>query len=317
MRILVLEPENYSPEALAILGEAGELSFGPLSRGELLARLPEVDVLVIRLAHAIDREVLDHAPRLKAIVSPTTGLDHIDLTEAEARGVRVTSLRGEVDFLRSIPATAELTWGLLLALVRNIPGAFQSVQAGQWDRDSYKGHDLAGRALGIAGLGRIGEKIARYAQAFGMRVVAFDPRKTEWMDGIERVHSLRELCATSQVLCVHVPLNEETRGLIGAAEMATLPTGALLVNTARGEVLDEDALLDALESGHLAGAALDVIHNERGERSQRLLDYARKHDNLIITPHIGGATYESMAATEIFVARKLREFLAGREESKA
>jgi len=316
-RILNLEPDNYSAEALAILQSIGKVDSGPLTRLELLARVHEYEILIVRLAHQIDNEIIDRAGRLKVIVTATTGLDHIDMACAEARNIEVLSLRGETEFLRGIPATAEHTWALLLALVRRIPSAFQSVLAGEWHRDRFKGHDLAGKTLGILGLGRIGEMVARYGQAFGMRVIAYDPYRRDWLPGVERTASQDNLLRQSQVLCLHVPLNEETTNLLGAAELAQLPLGAILVNTARGQVLDEAALLDALASGRLAGAALDVLWDERAASPNRsaLVQYARAHDNLLITPHIGGATYESMAATEIFMARKLKAFLESQQGS--
>ncbi len=308
--ILNLEPENYSPRARAILDALGEVREGPLTRAALLDALADVDVLIVRLAHQIDAEVLAAAPRLRAIVSATTGLDHIDLDAAARQGVTVLSLKGETEFLRTIPATAEHTWALLLALVRRIPPAFASVLRGEWERDRFKGHDLAGRRLGILGLGRIGEKIARYGQAFGMEVAAYDPFRADWPPSVRRLENMADLLAASEVLSVHVPLNESTVHLLGADELARLPRGALLVNTARGQILDEAALLAALESGHLGGAALDVLWDERGRVAESpLLAYARQHENLLITPHIGGATYESMAMTEIFMAQKLRRFL--------
>ena len=310
LRILNAEPENYSPAARTILDRLGTVTDGPLLRPELIARLPDFDVLIVRLGHQVDREVLDHGPRLKAIVSATTGLDHIDTAFAGEKGIAVLSLRGETEFLRSVPATAELTWALLLALVRNLPGAFQSVLNGEWNRDRFKGHDLAGKRLGILGLGRIGEKVARYGLAFGMKVIAYDPFRSGWMDGVEKAATLPDLLAQSDVLSVHIPLNEQTVRLVTAAELACLPAGAVLVNTSRGPVLAEPALLAALESGRLAGAALDVLAGERAAPAQSpLLAYARTHSNLVLTPHIGGATYESMAATEIFMARKLQTFL--------
>ena len=264
VRILNAEPDRYSPEARVILEQIGTVDNGPLTRGELLARLPEYDVLIVRLAHQIDAEVLARGERLRAIVSATTGLDHIDLAEAEQRGVAVLSLRGETEFLRSIPATAELAWALLLGLVRRLPQAYASVLRGEWNRDAFRGHDLCGRSLGILGLGRIGEKVARYGLAFGMRVLAYDPTRDPWMEGVERANTMDELLAASEVLSIHVPLNERTEGLIGRRELALLPPGALLVNTARGAVLQREALLEALESGRLGGAALDVLWDERG-----------------------------------------------------
>ena len=310
-RILNAEPDKYSHQAFEILASLGEVTDGSLTRSELLIRIPEFDVLIIRLDHQIDSEILNHAARLKAIVTATTGLDHIDVACAEAKNIKVLSLRGETEFLRGIPATAEHTWALLLALARRIPAATQSVLAGEWQRDRFKGHDLAGKTLGILGLGRIGEMVASYGQVFGMHVVAYDPYRKNWPPEVERFISQGDMLRQSQVLCLHVPLNEETTNLLGASELAQLPPRALLVNTARGQIIDEAALLSALERGHLAGAALDVIWDERagGPKRSPLVQYARTHDNLLITPHIAGATYESMAATEIFMARKLRTYL--------
>jgi len=310
-RILNLEPESYSAEALAILQSLGRVDNGPLTRLELLVRLHEYEMLIVRLAHQVDQEIFDHASSLKAIVTATTGLDHIDMAYAETKNIKVLSLRGETEFLLSIPATAEHTWALLLALVRRIPAAFQSVLAGEWERDRFKGHDLAGKKLGILGLGRIGEMVARFGQAFNMRVISYDSYRRDWLPGVDRALDMKTLLRQSQVLCVHVPLNEETENLLGASELAQLPPGALLVNTSRGQIIDEAALLSALEQGQLAGAALDVIWDERiaGPSRSELVQYARTHENLLITPHIAGATFESMAATEIFMARKLRTFL--------
>lgn len=314
-RILNAEPENYSQQAVEMLRQTGQVRLEQQDRAGLLAAVADVDALIIRLAFQIDEQVFAAAPHLRAVVSATTGLDHIDLAAAERHGVKVLSLRGEEEFLRSIPATAELTWGLLLSLTRNIPAAFGSVLEGNWQRDRYKGHDLAGRRLGILGLGRIGQMVARYGQAFRMKVLAYDPISTRRMPGVTQMDSMDDLLRQSDIFSIHVPLNSSTVGLIGKKELALLPAGALMINTSRGDILDENALADALESGRIAGAALDVLSNERSEAlgSSGLIRYARTHSNLILTPHIGGATYESMAATEIFMAKKLIEFLESLE----
>jgi D-3-phosphoglycerate dehydrogenase len=167
--------------------------------------------------------------------------------------------------------------------------------------------------LGILGLGRIGEKIARYGVAFEMPVFAFDPLRPDWVEGVARCESLDQLLARSDVFCIHVPLNGATRGMIGRRELERLPVGAWVVNTARGECLDEDALVDLLASGRIGGGALDVLCDERGGddlASRRAVAYARAHSNLLITPHIGGATVESMAATEVFIAQRIAKVLA-------
>ena len=313
LRILNAEPDGYSAAARAILEEIGPVTEAPLSRAEMLAQLPAYDVLIVRLAHQIDRAVLNAGTRLKAVVSATTGLDHIDTEYAASKGVAVLSLRGETAFLDSVWATAEHTWALLLAVLRRIPQAAASVRAGHWDRDLFRGSELAGKRLGIVGLGRVGRKVARYGLAFGTDVAAYSMQTEPWVDGVARMPSLPALLQRSDVLSIHVPLNDETDGLIGARELELLPRGAVLVNTARGRIVDEAALVQALETGRLAAAALDVVDQEREAAARNagpLLAYARRHDNLLITPHIAGATHESMASTEVFMARKLKAFLA-------
>lgn len=325
LRILNVEPEGYSDDARAILEEVGRVTAEPLSRAEMLAQLPGYDVLIVRLAHQVDREVIDAGRRLKVVVSATTGLDHIDTGYAASKGIAVLSLKGETAFLDSIWATAEHTWALLLAVLRRIPQAAASVRAGHWDRDLFRGNELAGKRLGILGLGRVGRKVARYGLAFGMDVAAYSLNAEPWVDGVARLPSLTALLAHSQVLSIHVPLNDETTGLIGARELKELPQDAVLVNTARGGIIDEVALVEALETGRLVAAALDVVDQERDPAARNagpLLAYARRHENLLLTPHIGGATRESMAGTEIFMARKLKAYcsanqaVAGFEQAK-
>lgn len=310
MRVLNAEPYGYSSQAREILLEVGELVEISLTTNELKAMIADFDVLIVRLGFQIDRAVIDAGERLKVIVTATTGLDHIDIEYAHAKGIKVLSLRGELDFLRSIVATAEHTWGLLLALTRRIPWAFDSVRSGDWNRDLFRGNDLRGKRLGVLGLGRIGEKVANYGLAFGMRVSAYDPFNSLWIDGVERCISLEQLCAQSDVLSMHVPLDSSTHKLLDQKLIYTMPEGALVLNTSRGQILDEVALLHALEAGHLGGAAVDVLTTERSSELSSLVSYAQTHDNLLITPHIGGATQEAMADTEIFMAKQLQKWCA-------
>ncbi len=312
IRILNLEPKGYSPRARSILQQLGEIREGPLTRHELMRALPEVDVLLVRLGHSIDRDVIESSHSLRAIVSATTGLDHIDVDAATERGVAVLSLQGEAEFLRTVHATAEHTWALLLSLRRLIVPAALSVRQGEWDRERFTGRELHGTRLGLLGLGRIGTKVAEYGRAFGMEVSAYDPFVVDWPDGVLRIDSLAKLLAESDVLSVHIPLNEQTSNLLDAERLALLPRGAVVVNTSRGEIIDENALADALEQRRLAGAALDTVHHERDSAlrtSSRLMAIARNADYLLITPHIGGAAEESIAKTELFMARKLARFL--------
>jgi len=312
LRILNLEPKGYSATARAVLQQLGVISEGPLTRDELMRAVAEVDVLVVRLGHAIDRAIIESSRTLRVIVSATTGLDHIDVEAARERGITVLSLQGETEFLRTVHATAEHTWALLLSLRRRVVPAALSVRRGEWDRDRFTGRELNGARLGILGLGRIGGKVAGYGLAFGMQVSAYDPYVQEWPEGISRAESLPDLLSESDVLSIHIPLNEETSNLLNAERLALLPSGAVLVNTSRGEIIDENALADALEQGRLGGAALDTVCNERDatlRTSGRLMAVAPDADYLLTTPHIGGATQESMAKTELFMARKLARFL--------
>ncbi len=314
LRIVVAESDGFSPVAAERLRGLGEAVFADADRAELPALVRDADVLWVRLRHRIDADALAAAPRLRAIVSPTTGLNHIDLDEAARRGVAVLSLRGETEFLRTVRATAEHTVALLLALVRRLPAACEHVREGGWNRDAFRGGELYGKTAGVVGYGRLGRIVADYLGAFGMRVLATDPhvRPDEAEPGVELVPPAR-LLSEADVVTLHVNLTADTEGFFGAEQMGRMKPGALLVNTARGELLDEAALLEALEQGRLAGAALDVLADERsgGMAGRPLVEYARTHDNLIITPHIGGATRESMANTEIFMAGRLAEFLHG------
>jgi D-3-phosphoglycerate dehydrogenase len=313
-RVVLAEPLHYSPDARATLATLGALVEGPFDRAGLLDAVADADVLVVRLGHQIDAEVLAAAPHLRLIGSPTTGTDHIDLDAAAARGVQVVTLRGETEFLSRVRATPEHTWALLLALVRKLPAAAAASLAGPWDRDAFRGTELAGKRLGIFGFGRVGRIVATYGTAFQMSVAAYDTAPAPAPD-VAMVGSLPELLERTDALLVHVPLDASTEGAIGARELALLPPGAVLVNTARGAIVDERAVVEALRSGHLAGAAVDVLDGERadgGLASSPLLRYAREHPTrAIVTPHIAGATWESMHRTEVFLAERLRELVSG------
>ncbi len=306
------EPENYSEEARSILNQLGILVEIPANRQALLQEVERADVLIVRLGHQVDDEVFRAGQHLKAVVTATTGLDHIDLDAAKRSRVEVLSLRGERAFLDTITATAEHTWGLLLSLVRYIPWAHEHVCQGYWDRDLFKGRELAGKTLGIVGYGRLGRMVARYGLAFGMPVYVSDPSKPTDTD--VTYASLHELLSQSDVVSLHVPLSPSTEGMIGEAELGRMRPGAWLINTSRGVIIDEAALLRHLASNRLGGAALDVMAEESGHDSKWVADsplikYARDNRNLLITPHVGGATHDSMRRTEDFMAHKLRSWV--------
>jgi D-3-phosphoglycerate dehydrogenase / 2-oxoglutarate reductase len=314
--ILNAEPGRFSPRAKAALRALGEVAEHEADRAYLLANAGLYDVLFIALRNVIDREILSRAARLRCIVTPTTGLNHVDVGAARERRVAVLSLQGETAFLENIGATAELAWGLLLALVRRIPAAHGSVLRGDWNRDAFYGAQLRDKTLGVAGYGRLGKMVAAYGRAFGMRVVAFDRDTTARTAEVEFM-GLEELLRQSDVISIHLSLNDQTRRLFDSSRLRGAKPGALLINTARGEIVDEAALVEALESGRLAGAAVDVMAGEATldaawlARSP-LAAYARTHSNVLITPHIGGVTHESVEATNLFMIEKLQRYLDGK-----
>jgi D-3-phosphoglycerate dehydrogenase len=254
------------------------------------------------------------APNLRAIATPTTGLNHIDLAEAEKLGIRVISLQGETDFLQNVYATAEHTVALILSLTRHLPAAHQHVINGHWNRDLFIGNELHGKTAGVIGYGRLGRMVAKYLQIFGMRVSVTDIKSVDQVEhpDIESV-SLHQLLRTSDVVTVHVPLSDQTTGFLSKREFACMKPGSWFINTARGELVDESALLDALRKGPLAGAALDVLADEYSSSlgENLLIRYAQQHQNLLITPHIGGCTTESREKTEHFLATRVVEFISG------
>ncbi|MDO8470758.1 MAG: NAD(P)-dependent oxidoreductase, partial [bacterium] len=297
IRILNLEPKGYSQKATAVLKEFAEVEEGPLTHEELMENIARFNALIVRFGHGIiGQELMGRGKLLKAIGSATTGLNHIDLDVAKERNIAVLSLQGETEFLQDIHATPEHTWALLLSLIRNIPDAVMHVREGGWDRDLFKGTELHEKTLGIVGFGRVGSKLAKYAQSFGMEVLAHDEREVSAPDYVTFV-PLEELFKRSDVVSVNVPYNDATHHMIGQDAIALMKKGVILVNTSRGEVLDENALLKALESKHIGGSALDVLEGEHSKEKgwvmqNPLVEYTRSHHNLLITPHIAGATAE-------------------------
>jgi D-3-phosphoglycerate dehydrogenase len=310
--ILNAEPGRLSSTARLALRELAVVDEIEADRRFLLKNIHKYNCLFIGLRNIIDNDILIRAKELQCIVTPTTGLNHIDMKVAAERGVTVLSLRGETEFLASVSATAELAWGMLLALVRKIPAAHRSVISGEWDRNQFYGNELRGRTLGIIGLGRLGRMINTYGLAFGMKILGNDISHTS-LPGVDFVE-LDELLERSDVISVNLALTEETIGLLGYREFSLMKRGAFLINTARGEILDETAFLESLKSGHIAGAAVDVLSAETSGKQNwlnesKLHAYARDHNNLLITPHIGGVTYESVDKTNSFIIEKLARYL--------
>lgn len=297
------EPAGYSPRAKALWDSVGDYYASSLDDPAMADVRASTTILIVRLGRRIDGAVLDAFPKLRWLVSATTGLDHVDQETLEKRGVELISLRGETEFLGTIPSTAEHTIALLLALLRRLPAAAASVAAGEWQRDRFRGRQLKGRNLGLVGLGRTGRMVAGYAEAFGMRVGYYDPYVAD--PGRRRFESLHELLRNSEIVSMHVHLDEATRGMVGAAELAQMPMGGWLLNTSRGALLDESAVVASLRSGHLAGVAVDVLDGElSGVTGNPLWRAAREGLPVLITPHVGGATTDAMHQCEEFIAHR-------------
>jgi D-3-phosphoglycerate dehydrogenase / 2-oxoglutarate reductase len=288
-RVLVSDP--LSAAALETLraapGVAVEVRLG-LTEAGLLPLVSDIEAWIVRGATKVTRRLMESAPRLRWVARAGAGLDNIDVAAAKERGVQVLNVPGA-----NAVAVAELVFGFLLGLLRKIPAADASVRRGEWDKSRFMGRELRGKTLGIVGLGKIGRAVARRARGFEMTCVGHDPLVPEAEIRAMEVEALAldALLARSDIVTLHVPLTPETKGMIGRAQLARMTRGAVLVNAARGGLVDEVALLAALESGALSGAGLDVFADEPPKGSPLL-----SHPRLILTPHIGAATVEAQEA---------------------
>jgi len=272
-----------------------------LDTAGLRAALAEADGIVIRSGTTLTPEVLRDQPRLKVIVRAGVGVDNIDVPTATRQGVVVMNTPGG-----NTVSTAEHTMALLLALSRNVSKADASLKAGKWDRNKFTGTQLGGKTLGVVGLGRVGLAVAKRAQGFDMEVIGFDPflsheRASEY--GIESV-ALDDLWGRCDFITMHTPLSDETRNIISAAALAKVKPGVRIVNCARGGLIDEAALLEALNSGRVAGAAIDAFDPEPPPADHQLV----KHPNVLVTPHLGASTEEAQVSVAVEAARLLIDF---------
>ena len=268
---------------------------------ELIADVADADALVVRSATKVTRDVIAAAPNLRAIARAGTGVDNVDVAAASQRGIVVMNAPGA----NSI-SVAELTMALLLSLARKIPAADASMKQGKWDKKSFLGEEVRGKTLGLVGLGRIGQEVARRARAFEMQIIAHDPFINAAVANDLRIElvSLDDLCARADYVSLHMPVTAETRHIFNAARLAACKKGLRLINTARGELIDEDALADAIESGHIGGAALDVFQEEptRNHRLQML-------PQVVASPHIAASTREGQELVGVETATALRDYL--------
>lgn len=308
----VLVSDDLSAEAVRILEGAGlavDVKVG-LKPDELERIIGDYDALAVRSATKVTAKLLEKAERLKVIGRAGVGVDNVDLDAATRRGIVVMNTPGG-----SSTTVAELALAMILALSRHLAVATASVKAGKWEKKKFQGHELAGKTLGVVGIGNIGSVLVDRARALKMRVVAYDPFISPEaaaklgatlvdLDGVWR---------EADVISIHVPLTEKTKNLVNAQSLAKMKKGALLVNCARGGIVDERALADALASGHLGGAALDVFEKEPPAADHPLF----KLDHVVVTPHIGASTEEAQAAVAVAIAEQLAAYLNAGEVKNA
>jgi phosphoglycerate dehydrogenase-like enzyme len=299
------------PQAIKDLEAVGKVIHAEPSLDAVKDVLPQATAYLASASLIVDGKFLDVAQKLRVIGSPSTGTDHLDLDEIRARGVIVYDIAKEYDLLNKFTATSELAFGLLLSVVRNISLGREKVLDGKWEREKLKGFQLAGKTIGIIGVGRLGSISAKIANGFGMRILGFDPFKKD-NELVEYV-TMRDLLQKSDVVFVHVHLKPDTVGLIGKSEFDLMKSTSVIINTSRGKIIDEEALLSALVNQKIAGAALDVIDGEWLNREQllkhKLVKHAQKSNNLLIVPHIGGSTNESIILARNFMAKKISNYL--------
>jgi D-3-phosphoglycerate dehydrogenase / 2-oxoglutarate reductase len=301
-RILIAEP--LAEAGVELLRAHHEVDArDATTREELLAAVGDVDALVVRSATRVDAEVLEAGRNLKVVGRAGIGLDNVDVAAATRLGVMVVNAPQS-----NVISAAEHTVALILAQARNIPQAHDALREGRWERGRFQGAELYGKTLGIVGLGRVGALVAQRLNAFGMRLLAYDPyvsRDRAAQMGVELV-SLADVLASADIVTIHLPKTPDTTGLIGETELAAMKPGARLVNTARGGIVDEAALAKAVGDGQLAGAALDVFAEEPTTDSPLF-----ELEGVVVTPHLGASTTEAQDKAGIAIAEQLLLALAG------
>ncbi|HNV00034.1 MAG TPA: phosphoglycerate dehydrogenase, partial [Verrucomicrobiota bacterium] len=305
MKVIICDP--VSPKGVALLQQRAEFKVQVLEKrlpeAELIPVVADAVALVVRSETKVTQAVLEAAPRLKVVGRAGVGVDNVDVEAATQRGVVVMNTPGG-----NTISTAELTFSMLMALARRIPQAHMSMASGQWNRKSFQGTELYTKTLGILGLGRIGSEVARRAIAFGMRVIAYDPYLTlsrAMALQVEVVENVFDLYPQVDFLTVHMPMSDETRGMVDAEAFARMKRGVRVLNCARGGIINEADLRVALESGQVAGAALDVYETEPLPKDSPL----RTLPQVILTPHLGASTDEAQDNVGIEVAEAVTEYL--------
>lgn len=299
----VLVSDKIAPEGLSPLLQSDQITVVEKNVAEA-ADLDSYDALLVRSATKVTEEVMEKMPKLKIIGRAGVGVDNIDIPAATKRGITVVNAPAG-----NTIATAELTFGLMLALVRKICAANASIRKGEWNRAAFQGTELAGKTLGVIGFGRIGSEVAKRAKAFDMNVLAYSPTLTQ--ERAEKVgakaSNLNDILSSADIITLHLPATPETNGMVNAELLKKMKPGVLLINTARGTLINQAALKQALETGHVAGAAVDVYPQEPPENYELM-----QMDQVVATPHIAASTKEAQLKVAFVVAEEVLNFANGK-----
>ncbi len=311
--VLYTGPEHSLAIIKSLLGSKFVIEWTEAEAEKLYPKFRKCSVFLdASMKVPISAAEIEEACNLKLVVTATTGANHIDQNALNLKNIPLLTLKGQKEILRNLTPAAEHSWLLLMACARQLRGAIHHVESGEWNRVEFPGRILKGKTIGIIGLGRIGSWMARYASAFDMKIMAYDPYLDKYPEGIIP-KDLRALVESSDFITLHVNLNEETKGLLSANIIEKFKSGCIFINTSRGELVDEHALVEALKRDKIAVLGVDVLSDESQIELNPIWQYAQDHYNVIITPHIGGFSPEAVDKVVEFSCNRILDFF---EEKK-
>jgi len=305
MKILCLTPIKHLDGIYEYLETFGEVDYRPNMNDFDFSfiDIDKYDVIFCnpnKQNYKLDKDILTNFNG--TILTASTGLNHIDINYCNEKGIKVMSHKDDMELLNELPSTAELAFGLMSSMLRNIPSSFEDVKVGGWDYDMHMGHQLKGKTIGIIGYGRLGKMMSKYCEAFGMEVLKYDPYV------IKSGYHLDYILKNSDIISLHVHANNETRHIIDKKVLGKMKNNSYIVNTSRGEIVNEHDIVDCLKSGKLKGYATDVIEDEYGNRYKSpILNGVKKGLNILVTPHVGGMTWEGQQKAYKWSINKLEK----------
>ena len=304
MKILCLTPIKHLDGIYEYLNSFGRIDYLPDSPANMIRDTVSIlnyDVIFCnpnKQNYKLDEYILKHFNG--TILTASTGLNHIDIDYCNEKGIKVMSHKEDMELLNELPSTSELAFGLMSSMLRNIPSGFDDVKNGGWDYDKFMGHQLKGKTIGLIGYGRLGKMMYNYCDAFGMNIFIYDP--------YEGFNEFDTLLKQSDIISLHVHANDETRHMINKKTLGKMKNNSYIVNTSRGEIVNEHDIVDALRSGKLKGYATDVIEDEYGNRENSpILKGIKEGLNILVTPHVGGMTWEGQQKAYKWSISKLKE----------